>query len=272
MKRALLLGIATLALAGIALPASAADLGAPVSKAPIAAPFYNWSGFYIGGNIGAKWGDFNGSETIAPFPAGPGGVLLFGSNNGVLGNNSNTSFVGGGQIGYNWQFSQWVFGLEGDFDATDVRRTVVCCATVLALPTTFIPGDSLALKNEWQASIRGRLGYAWDRFLIYATGGVAFADVQAAANFVPGVLLATNTQTVVGGTVGAGVEFGLWDSWSLGVEYRYTQYDHANFALGFLPVVGGTTPVTATSDLTTNEVTARLNYRFNWGAPVAARY
>jgi outer membrane immunogenic protein len=274
MKRAITLSIGALALTATTLPTSAADLGAgPMVAQPLVNPPYSWTGLYIGANGGGKWGDFTGTERIAPTLNGvtAGGVLGFGSNNG-----SNTSFLAGGQIGFNWQVSQWVFGLEGDFDATSIRRSFIAPGTVLP---PFLPGDTISLSNDWQASIRGRYGYAWDRFMVYVTGGVAFASIKANVNFppaggVPG-LIATDTATGLGGTVGGGLEFGLWDNWSLGAEYRYTRYDHRNFifAFGDLPIAPGTTsPLTATTDLTTHEVTARLNYRFGWGAPISARY
>ena len=270
MKRAMTLGLGALALAGMTLPTLAADMP---TKAPVVPPVipYSWTGFYIGGNIGAKWGDFTGAETVAGFVA-PAGVLFFGNNN----NNNNVEFMGGGQIGYNWQFTQWVFGLEGDIDATNLRRTFICCGPFV--PAPFLLGDAFTLHNDWQASIRGRVGYALDRFLVYATGGVAFANLKATANFLPvGILpglIVSDSRTLTGFTIGAGFEYGIWDNWSVGVEYRFSDFGNDNFGLGALaltPVV--TAAVTSNNSLQTNEVTARLNYRFNWGAaPVAARY
>ena len=269
MKRALTLGVGALALAGMSLPSSAADLGArPITKAPVAAPpvVYNWTGCYIGANAGGKWGRFTGDETVAVVPVA--GTLVF-ANTG----NNNGDFMGGGQIGCQWQTGAWVFGIEGDGDATSIRRSFVAPATVFF---PFLPGDTFDVKNDWQASVRGRLGYAWDRWMIYATGGVAFANIDATIGFVPApfafpTLFLNNSRTLTGFTVGGGVEYAILDNLSLGIEYRFSDFGRDNFAFG-TPVIFGV-PVTGRSDLQTNEVTARLNWHFNWfNTPVAARY
>ena len=276
MKRAITLGIGALALAGMTLPTSAADLGArPITKGPVAAPVYayNWTGCYIGANVGGKWGDFSGTETIGAFGVfGPSFITFDNFGN----NNNDATFMGGGQLGCQWQSSNWVFGIEGDFDATDINRTFVAPGTILF---PFLPGDQIQLRNDWQASVRGRLGYAWDRFLVYATGGVAFANVQVTAGFVPvafGVpfLFAQDSQTLVGGTVGAGFEYGITENLSFGVEYRFTDFGSQDFNHGLLGIGLFTPAVTSNASLQTNEVTARLNWRFNWfgAAPTAARY
>ena len=270
MNRTITVGLGAMALAGTTVASFGADLGVPPAPAAPAPVLYSWSGFYIGGNVGGKWDDFRGNAIIAPV-AGvtPGGVLAFGNN--LFGsNNSSTSFVGGGQIGYNWQVGWWVLGLEGDIDGTSLQRTFVAPATV-ALP--FVPGDTITLKNDWQASIRARVGYAWDRVLFYGTGGVAFANIQAGVNFtpfagLPGLIATGNSKTVVGVTVGGGIEYGFWDNWSLAGEYRFSAFENENFAQGNLPITAvALAPLTSSARLSTNEVTARINYRFNWGSP-----
>jgi outer membrane immunogenic protein len=265
MKRAITLGIGALALAGLTLPTSAADLGArPITKAPAVAPpiAFSWTSCYIGGNAGGKWGRFSGDATITTpilsesllFPGG-----IFGVNNN---HDFDGSFVGGGQIGCQWQAGSFVFGIEGDFDATDVRQTFVAPPGVIL----FAPGDSVDFRNRWQASVRGRLGYAWDRWLVYATGGVAFADVRATVNLVPpgftAITAEEDTQTLTGGTVGAGVDYAITDNLSLGVEYRFSKFGHETFT--FPALITAPSTLTATTDLETHEVTARLNWHFNW--------
>jgi outer membrane immunogenic protein len=271
-----LLTVGALALAAMTIPTSAADIArrAPPVVAPVVAPpvVYNWSGFYIGGNVGGKWADHDGDiflDNVVGFT--PLGLLTFGNG----GNGSEGAFVGGGQIGFNWQTGAWVFGIEGDFQGTSLDRTFVCCGPLA--PAFFVPGDTLSVKNDWQASIRGRIGYAWDRFMVYATGGVAFANLEATVALqpvggVPG-LFASASDTLTGWTVGGGIEFGLWDNWSLGAEYRFSSFDAGDFALGNLPVTLITTaPLRSSFDLETHEVTARLNYRFGWGTPVGRRF
>jgi outer membrane immunogenic protein len=238
----------------IAAPAMAADLSArPVYKAPapVGAAVFSWTGFYIGGNIGAKWGRFD--ETLS----GPVNSIAFSRGD------SNTEFVGGGQIGYLWQTGQFVFGIEGDIDATRLRDSV----TVTTAVSPFVAGDSLSVRNDWQSSVRGRIGWAFDRVLVYATGGGAWGNLKTTGNFVPvgptPGFTASTDKTVFGWTVGGGVDYMLMANWSIGAEYRFTRFDRDNtVALGALPVVGGTTPINATTNLDTHEVTARLSYHF----------
>lgn len=265
MKRAVTLGFGALALAGMTFSASAADIPRRPPPPPVVAPpvVYNWSGFYIGGHVGAKWADHDGDiflDNAVGFT--PLGLAGFGN-----GGEDETAFKGGGQIGFNWQAGGWVFGIEGDFSATSLERTFVCCGPLVP-PNTFVVGDTFSVKNDWQASVRGRLGYAWDRFLVYGTGGVAFANLEATVALVgvPGFFSASDTLT--GWTAGGGIEFGLWDNWSLGVEYRFSSFDASDFALGNL----GIFPLRSSFDLETHEVTARLNYRFSWWGQAGPRF
>ena len=252
--------------AGIALPALAADLPQPVyTKAPPPPPVmaYNWSGFYLGGNLGGKWSQYESSIT-----SGSGAVLGFSGS-------GDASFVGGGQIGYMWQTGQWVFGIEGDIDATRLSKSFTAVTGV----GPFVPGDTLALRNDWQASARGRIGYAWDRTLIYFTGGGSWANIKAAANFVPvGAIPGTvvsGDRTPFGWTIGGGLDYGIAPGWSLGVEYRFTRYQNDNSnSFGLLTTTAGgtTTPLSISRSLDTSEVTARVNYHFNYSGPAAAQY
>jgi outer membrane immunogenic protein len=278
MNRTLTLGIGALALAAMTIPTSAADIPRPAP--PVVAPpvVYNWSGFYIGGNLGGKWADHGGDISLDQFAAfTPLGLVGFGNG----GNDSNGSFVGGGQIGFNWQAGgdrighRWVYGVEGDFQATSLERTFVCCGPLVPtlFPGAFVAGDTISVKNDWQASIRGRLGYTWDRFMVYGTAGFAFANFEATVALVPvpGVapgIFVSASDTLTGWTAGGGIEFGLWDNWSLGVEYRFSSFDAGDFALAVAPIPG----LRSSFDLETHEVTARLNYRFSWGTPVGPRF
>src|SRR5215470_16688795 len=152
MKRSAAAALGALALVA-SLPASAADLparGMPY-KAPVYAPAYNWTGFYLGVNGGGAFGnsDWNG----------------FGVSNSP----------GGGMVGitagYNWQAlgSPWVFGLEGDVDWTNLRGSFTNAACPAGCET----------RNTWLGTVRGRVGYAWDRIMPYVTGGLAVGDIRA---------------------------------------------------------------------------------------------
>jgi outer membrane immunogenic protein len=281
MKRTLTLGIGILTLA--ALPALAADLPPRYpTKAPVmVTSVYNWSGCYIGGNIGGKW-------------ANTDDVVAIGATAGTLATTSTfareraSTFIGGGQLGCNWQApgSNWVLGLEGDVDWQRWRTTRIQPVTVPA-NVPFAPGDIFDIRSDWQASARARLGYAWDRTLLYITGGAAFTNVKVGTNF-PIFVSATGTvfpasaaedsKTLFGATFGGGFEYAFTNNWSFGVEGRYSWYGNQTFNGGTVaatPAAAGGflfAPVTQTLKIETFEVTGRLNYKFDFGGPVVARY
>jgi outer membrane immunogenic protein len=226
--------------------ASAADLRPMYTKAPPPVPvLFSWTGFYIGVNAGGKFVTNSDDRVTA-------GGTAFAFNN----NNNDNSWIAGGQIGYNWQApgSSWVFGIEADADAQDFSRAVVLGTAI----GPFIPGDTFSFESKWQASVRGRIGYAaWDRTLLYVTGGVAFTQAKGTAALV-GLGSVTDDQTVVGGTVGGGLEYAVTNNVSLGVEGRFNFYGDQTFNLG--TVVG--VPVTRTINLDTAEVMGKINFRF----------
>jgi outer membrane immunogenic protein len=260
LKSALLAGVAC----AIAAPGFAADLSRPVpyTKAPIAEPIsaYNWSGFYLGANAGAKWANFDEdfrSGTLAP--------LAFTGD-------SKVSWLAGGQLGFMWQTGQFVFGVEGDIDGTNLHNSF----TSVGVVGPFVAGDTFAVKNDWQASARGRLGWAFDRTLLYVTGGGAWGNLKTTATFVPvagvnALTVLSNNRTAFGWTVGGGIDYGIAPGWSIGAEYRFTRFENGNNNGTTLGTVG-ILPIVFDTHLDTNEVTARVNYHFNWAGPVAARY
>jgi outer membrane immunogenic protein len=273
MRKLLLVSGAGLALAAIA-PAHAADLGAPVYKAPapVAAPVpvFSWTGCYIGANIGGKWAQTSGSIDIPAVTASPASSFILDADHG-------SSFVGGGQVGCDYQAGAAVFGIAGDGDAQhwSTTRTVVAPA-----PDLFAPGDTFKLSSRWEASLRGRIGYAFDRVLLYATGGVSWTNVRLDTDFIATVpaTVVSESKTLTGATVGGGIEFSIWNNLSFGVEGRFTWYGNHTFNSGLLAVSDSPltfAPVTTTVKLHTAEVLGTLNWRFNWGkgkAPVVASY
>src|SRR5262249_20402438 len=162
MKRFLLASAAMLALTGLVGTANAADLPRQVyTKAPpMMAPYYNWTGFYVGINGGGGWGTANWNST-GDFDVS-GGVV-------------------GGTVGYNWQFGTGVVGPEGDIAWADISGTTA----------TGCVGGGCSTKNTWLGTARGRVGYAFDRIMPYVTGGAAFGDVEATH---PGATGMTSTQ------------------------------------------------------------------------------
>ena len=237
MRKTLLLASAALF---VASSASAADLR-PYTKAPppMAPPPFSWTGFYVGLNAGGKWASVDQTLTS-------GATVITATDNNA------SSWIAGGQVGYNWQMGQWVLGIEGDIDAQDFSRSAV-----LATPIgPFIAGDAFSVESKWQASLRGRVGYAIDRVLLYATGGVAWTQRKATVTLV-GLGTATNDDVVTGGTVGAGIEYAIWNNISVGVEGRWSFYGDQTFS----GTIGGI-PVTDKVSLDTAEVMGKLNFRF----------
>lgn len=178
--------------------ASAADLPRSVYKAPaMVAPAFSWTGFYIGANVGYGWGDGDGTATVGGL-TGP----VSGSSSGIL---------GGGQIGYNWQTGPLVFGVEADIQATGIDGSVT--------GPNFINGKS---SVPWFGTIRGRLGYAWDRVMLYATGGGVYGEGRLKGTSLVNGTSFDNSATAWTWTVGGGIEYMFMPAWSAKVEYLYT--------------------------------------------------
>jgi outer membrane immunogenic protein len=199
MKRDVVVaGAGLLALAFAVGSATAADLPPryqqPYAKAPIYSPVYNWTGFYLGINGGGGWGRSQWD-----------GVDKFNVSGGLI----------GGTIGYNWQINQFVLGAEGDIDWSGMRGS-----TNTACP----PGCDT--RNHWLSTVRGRLGFAFDRFLPYVTAGLAVGDINAT---VPG--FPAGSTTAAGWTVGAGLEFGIVSNVSVKAEYLYVNLGDFNCGL-----------------------------------------
>lgn len=291
-KIAIALGIASIVSA--AVPAAAADL--PVKAPMIAqAAAIRWSGCYVGGNGGVKFGRFNDSaSTSAGTATIPGaGTTTFAADSIDLGSINSTSAVVGGQIGCRWESADhWVIGAEGDLDWNNLNGSVTE-RTFGTGNSVFIPGDSYSNRSRWQSSARLVVGRTWDRWFGYVTGGAAFTRVSMDANYIATTVAGipfpasagSDAKTLAGWTVGAGALYALSQNWEFGAEYRYSKYQGADFGIGsvaavcgFSTAVAATTPtcvstnVTGHKDLQTHEFLIKLNYRFDWGGPVVARY
>lgn len=218
MKNFLLGTVALIAL-GATVPALAADLAArPYNKAPayVATPIYNWTGFYIGGHV---CGGFRGDS------------------NNILGSSRDGQFLGGGQVGYDYQFSpNWVLGVEANYSFLDTSSN---------------------FANRGLGSVTGRLGYTWGPAMLYAKGGYAWADSRFTSGF-------SGNGGRDGYTIGGGLEYLFTQNWSGKIEYQYYDFGRMNFITPTL-VVGG-----FRNDEHT--IKAGLNYRFNLGGPIVAKY
>jgi outer membrane immunogenic protein len=188
--------VAALVLA-TASSAFAADLPAVAPYQAVApAGYYDWTGFYVGVQAGYAFADSNLGDDL-------------------------DGFVGGVHAGYNYQINNWVLGVEGDIEASGVDASGNVTLPAPAGLTAF------SVDNKWLGSVRGRVGYAFDRVLVYATGGVAFGDFDVRAT--NGGVTSSDSNTHVGWTVGAGVEVAITNNVTARVEYRYTDLGDKNY-------------------------------------------
>jgi outer membrane immunogenic protein len=216
---------ALISLATLTGTAAAADLPPrmapqPYYKAPAEVQVYNWTGFYIGINGGGGFGHSQWDSIGSSFDVS-GGLV-------------------GGTVGYNYQFGQAVVGVEGDIDWADINGTT----------NTACPFGCKTTDN-WLSTVRGRLGYAADRFMPFVTGGAAFGDIRAST---PGFAGASNTEA--GWTVGAGLEFAIAGNWTAKAEYLYVDLGKFNCGISCGAIA------TDNVSFTTNIVRAGVNYRF----------
>jgi outer membrane immunogenic protein len=254
MKKFLL---GTVAFIALAAPAAAADLAArPYTKAPPppVALVYDWSGFYIGANGG--WGS---SRKCWDFTT-PAGVFF--ANEGC---HDATGGTAGGQIGYRWQASTWVFGLEAQGNWADFKGSN---------QSLFAPAFTNQSRIDAFGLFTGQVGYAANNALFYLKGGAAVTGdrFRSLSTATGAVVATTNDDTRWGGVVGAGVEYGFAPNWSAAIEYDHMFMQDKTYTFTNNGVAGpvgtlfGTDRIRQDVDL----VTVRVNYR--WGGPVVARY
>jgi opacity protein-like surface antigen len=248
MKR-LGLGLLTSALAAAAFSpfAQAADLPVPAGPPPVSyyrPALYDWTGLYLGGNIGVGFmrdnaTQWNGVPVTTPIvgniPVNPIGAL------------------GGGQVGFNYEFAPWVVGVEGMWSgAVSMSSTSNVTATVGGGPVT----ASLTTNLFWIASATGRVGYAHDDVLFYVKGGGAWESVKYLET-VAAVPIQSITDTRSGYTVGAGIEYGLTENFSAKAEYDFYDFGTQNYNFTLA------TPLSISSQV--HQVLAGINYRFTSG-------
>ncbi|HEY1152963.1 MAG TPA: outer membrane protein [Pseudolabrys sp.] len=218
--------------------ATAADLPRKAPMQPVAAAVpFTWTGVYVGGHIGygwanSRWTDLTSGESVSV------------RNNGVL---------GGGQIGFNYQIGSWVLGLEADYTASGIKGA----SSVVIDPTD---GDRSTLNPHlrWTSLVTGRLGYAFDRYLAYVKGGIAFGDIRYSFSNLTTGQSGSNTIRRTGWTLGGGVEAALDRNWSLRLEYDYVQFGSKTTALP--DEDGGIQPVNSRHQ--SHQLRLGVNYRF----------
>ena len=253
MKK-ILLGVA--GLLAMATSASAADMAArPYAKAPapIAVAMYNWSGFYVGVNGGGGWSrkcwDNNSLFGVAVVPSVAEGC--HDASGGTV----------GGQVGYRWQASAWVFGLEAQGNWADFNGSNASLAT-LGFTSNRSRIDAFGLFT-------GQVGYAFNNMLLYVKGGAAVTnDKYDGFTTATNVVFDRASETRWGAVVGVGGEFGITSNVSIAVEYNHLFMGHRDIAFTAVPVAFASRTDRIRQDV--DMVTARLNYKF--GGPVVAKY
>jgi outer membrane immunogenic protein len=251
MKKVLLVGVSLVALGTAS--AFAADLPARTyTKAPVMAPIYNWSGFYIGVNAGGAtshncWSLANvAGIAVGPFDEGC---------------HDATGAVAGGQIGYRWQMTNWVFGLEAQGDWANLKGSNISSPGALSPIVNQTKIDAIGLFT-------GQIGYAWNNVLWYAKGGAAVTH-DTYDGFLAGIQLDEASETRWGGAIGTGIEVGFAPGWSVAFEYDHLFMGRRDITFP------ATALVSSRIDNIKQDVdmaTVRLNYTFGGPGPVLAKY
>jgi outer membrane immunogenic protein len=261
MNKILIAGVALLALGTTA--ARAADMAVKAAPPPPPLPVFSWTGFYVGANIGGAWAHDGWHDTL----------FLTNFNN----NAGNGVFIGGGQIGGNYQIGQFVIGGEWDFDWASNHNN----STGVIIPGV---GNIVVNNNDrWITTVAARFGWAIDHWLLYgkAGGGWVGSNSLTISNLTTGFTVTCGSfngfgnscsNSTGGWLLGAGFEYAFTNNWTVKAEYDYLGLGNRTF---FVPVGAGG-PFAGDTFTTNNRnvqmVKVGVNYLFNWGAPVAARY
>jgi outer membrane immunogenic protein len=201
-----------------------------VTKAPAyVPPPLTWTGFYVGAHLGGAWSEADWTNPVS----------------GLSNSFTNGGLLGGGQIGYNYQAGAMVWGIEGDFSGTSLRPS-----------NTDAAGFTHTTSTYWTSTVTGRLGFTFDRTLLYAKGGAAFADERNSVVDPTGLFTSSGTTTVAGWTAGGGVEYALDPHWSAKIEYDYLGFG----SQGVSAALPGGAP--GSVDLNIQRVIGGINYRF----------
>ena len=216
---------------------------APAAYVPVAPPVYSWTGFYLGPNIG--WG-FGGASGVTD------------AAGSTFATTTQSSFLGGGQVGVNWEF--WggvVIGAEADFEWLPNTSNTLTATNGVTTATGNI-------NNRWLTLADARLGYAWDRLLVYGKGGGAFIGTSNSGLTVGGTSfgLSGTSSSNAGWNAGAGIEYAFWGTWSARVEYDYVRMNTASYTVSTAAPAPFGGDVISTNNRTYNLVTLGLNYKF----------
>jgi len=265
--------------------AEAADLAArPYVKAPPMAAVYDWTGFYVGGNVGYGWGENTDPRLSLVNPGNVGNITSY-LTTGLPGFTSGNQFpnlnpngvFGGLQFGYDKQFGKWVVGAVTDIQAADFRASRL--VTTSAVTTGANADESLSAKISWFGTLRGKVGYAANDWLFYGTGGLAYGRTESSIGLActpggfgcAGINFVGNAaETRVGWSAGAGFSK-AFGNWNVGLEYLHVDLGRASVTAfdttGFVP----TTTITQGQRFVVDTARLTVNYKFG-GAPLVAKY
>jgi len=247
--KAILLGAAAFSL--LTVSAFGADLELP---APVSPPLFGWTSCYGGGQVGGGWGQKDLTDSagvLAPITG------FAAANLGISG------YMLGGQIGCDYQFaSNWVLGIEGAVSGGNIGGST----------TVVVPGNNATFKDttDFLTSVTGRVGYAWDRWLLYAKGGAAWAGDRYSAFDSLATYDFEGLETRFGWTAGVGVEWALWNDWSLKLEYDY--YGFGSRSVTFIDNISGTV---GPEDIKQSIQVVKLGLNFHvfaWSAAAPSRW
>ena len=240
-------------IAAVAVAASSAAIAAdlPSRKAPVyapvaAMPIFTWTGFYVGANLGYG---FTNSDRVGVWTP---------TYEGSIGKANSKGLLGGLQLGYNWQAGAMVYGLEGDFQWTGMKKSVSGLATISGLPY------AATAKIPMFGTLRARVGYAMGNALVYVTGGLAVSDVKYRLADLTALTASSHDNWRASWTVGGGLEYAFTNNWSTKLEYLYIHTGKHRIGS---PATYGTYETQGF-----HVVRAGLNYKFGGPSAIVAKY
>ena len=240
-------------------PAAVGSTAMPVKAPIVAAGSMNWTGFYVGGYVGGGWSDANWSDPFGTTisPSGAPNIAGFGDVTHATGP------LGGGRIGANWQIGQWVLGAEADASAADFRGDNTCFSGIGGINCEHIV--------KGLETVTGRLGYAWNRSLLYAKGGGAWAETTYNLNGNTNGSLSLGTgssnATASGWVAGVGIEYALTDNWTTNFEYDHIGLDSVTVPFPTVAVIN-TQSISVRQSI--NILKLGVNYKFDWSRFIVA--
>jgi len=252
--------IATAILLAMTAGAAAADMS---SKAPSAPTEYAWTGIYGGFNLGYEW---TSSTDVVTYVFPPPGALGVSNTSESL-----SGYVAGGQLGYNWQLGNWVLGFEADAQGSPAHQINTTGGVAAGSP---VSGISTTVFDTLESfgTVRGRIGFVFDRWMFYGTGGYAWQYMNATTTANPGpVSIFSNYGVESGWAAGAGIEVAFLDRWSAKLQYLHVETGTFNNTTGLLGatsplviggIVGAGTTINEGTRMKTDTVQIGLNYRF----------